>query len=202
VIGGRSPPFSAGGDITEMDGMTDSTFRDTIGMYMCLADAIRASPKAFVAAVNGHALAGGFELAILCDLRIAARSARFGLPDTALGLSPTSGMTWLLPRIVGLGRALHLTLLGQPIDASEAERIGLVTAVVDDAELERVAQTWAEMIASHPAVAVRLAKRAFQQGADQDFAAALRFEHEAEVECFADPETRARLRAFVERRSS
>jgi enoyl-CoA hydratase/carnithine racemase len=202
VIGGRGPSFSAGGDITEMDGMTDSTFRDTIGMYMRLAGAIRASPKAFVAAVNGHALAGGFELAILCDLRIAARSARFGLPDTALGLSPTSGMTWLLPRIVGLGRALHLTLLGQPIDASEAERIGLVTAVVDDAELERVAQTWAEMIASHPAVAVRLAKRAFHQAAEQNFAEALRFEHQAEVECFADPETRARLRAFVERRSS
>jgi enoyl-CoA hydratase/carnithine racemase len=202
VIGGRGPSFSAGGDITEMDGMTDTTFTDTIGTYMRLAAAIRASPKPFVAAVNGHALAGGFELAILCDLRIAARAAQFGLPDTALGLSPTSGMTWLLPRIVGLGRTLHLTLLGEPIDATEAERIGLVTAVVDDGELEQTAQKWAETIASHPAVAVRLAKRAFQEAADQDFAASLRFEHEAEVECFGDPETRVRLRAFVERRSS
>jgi enoyl-CoA hydratase/carnithine racemase len=202
VIGGRGPSFSAGGDITEMDGMTDSQFRDTIDMYMRLSAAIRASPKAFVAAVQGHALAGGFELAIVCDLRIAARSAQFGLPDTALGLSPTSGMTWLLPRLVGLGRALHLTLLGEPIGASEAERIGLVTAVVDDGELERAAQTWGETISSHPAVAVRLAKQAFQRAAEQDFAAALRFEHEAEVECFGDPETRARLRAFVERKST
>lgn len=202
VIGGRGPSFSAGGDITEMDGMTDSTFDDTIGMYMRLAAAIRESPKPFVAAVNGHALAGGFELALLCDLRIAARPARFGLPDTALGLSPTSGMTWLLPRIVGLGRALHLTMLGEPIDAAEAERIGLVTAVVDDGELEHAAQTWAETIASHPRVAVRLAKRGFQQAGERDFAAALRFEHEAEVECFGDAETRARLRAFVQRKST
>ena len=202
VIGGRGPSFSAGGDITEMDGMTESVFDETIGTYMRLSAAIRNSPKPFVAAVNGHALAGGFELAIVCDLRIAARSAQFGLPDTALGLSPTSGMTWLLPRLVGFGRALHLTLFGDPIDASEAERIGLVTAVVDDAELERAAQTWAETVASHPAVAVRLAKRAFQEAAEGEFAASLRFEHVAEVECFRDPETRARLRAFVERRSS
>jgi enoyl-CoA hydratase len=201
VIGGRGPSFSAGGDITEMDGMTESTFKDTIGMYMRLAGAIRASPKAFVAAVNGHALAGGFELAILCDLRIAARSAQFGLPDTALGLSPTSGMTYLLPRLVGVGRALHLTLLGEPIDAAEAERIGLVSAVVDDGDLERAAQTWAETISSHPAVAVRLAKRAFHR-AEHDFAASLRFEEAAEAECFGDPETRARLRAFVERKST
>jgi enoyl-CoA hydratase len=202
VIGGRGPSFSAGGDITEMDGMTASVFDETIGTYMRLAAAIRSSPKPFVAAVSGHALAGGFELAILCDLRIAARSARFGLPDTALGVSPTSGMTWLLPRIVGFGRALHLTLLGEPIDAAEAERIGLVTGVVDDGELESAAQTWAETIASHPAVAVRLAKRAFQLGAERDFAASLQFEHEAEVECFHDSETRARLRAFVERKRS
>lgn len=202
VIGGRGQSFSAGGDITEMDGMTESAFEDTIGMYMRLAAAIRSSPKPFVAAVNGHALAGGFELALLCDLRIAARSAQFGLPDTALGLSPTSGMTWLLPRIVGFGRALHLTLLGERIDAAEAERIGLVTAVVDDGELEHAAQRWAETIASHPEVAVRLAKRGFQRAAERDFAAALRFEHEGEVECFRDSETRARLRAFVEQKSA
>lgn len=202
VIGGRGPSFSAGGDITEMDGMTDSVFEDTIGVYMHLSAAIRNSPKPFVAAVNGHALAGGFELAIVCDLRIAARSAQFDLPDTALGLSPTSGMTWLLPRLVGFGRGLHLTLLGEQIDAAEAERIGLVTAVVDDADLEGAAQTWAETIACHPAVAVRLAKRAFQLAAEQDFAASLRFELAAEVECFGDEETRARLRDFVERRRS
>src|SRR5204863_4853822 len=70
-------------------------------------------------------MAGGFELALLCDVRFAATGTQFGLPDTRLGLSPTSGMTWLLPRIIGLGRALSLTLSAEPIDAEEALRIGL-----------------------------------------------------------------------------
>ena len=81
---------------------------------------MRACPKPFVAAVHGYALAGGFELALICDVRFAARGTQFGLPDTPLGLSPTSGMTWLLPRIVGLGRAMYLTLSADSIDADEA----------------------------------------------------------------------------------
>jgi enoyl-CoA hydratase/carnithine racemase len=198
VVCGRGTAFSAGGDIREMDGMTEKAFADLVGIYRRLSEALRASPTVFVAAVNGHALAGGLELALMCDLRIAARTATVGLPDAALGLSPTSGMTWLLPRVVGLGRALHLALLGKPLDAEGAERIGLVSAVVDDGELERVAQSWAETISSHPAVAVRLTKLALQRGSESELEAALDLEQVAEQECFRDPQTRERLRAFLQ----
>jgi 2-(1,2-epoxy-1,2-dihydrophenyl)acetyl-CoA isomerase len=198
VICGRGTAFSAGGDIREMDGMTEEAFDALVGTYRRLSEAFRASPTVSIAAINGHALAGGLELALMCDLRIAARTATVGLPDAALGLSPTSGMTWLLPRVVGLGRALHLALLGEVLDAEGARDLGLVNAVVDEHELERVAQSWAETIASHPAVAVRLTKLALQRGSESTFDQALELEQAAERECFQDPQTRARLRAFLQ----
>jgi enoyl-CoA hydratase/carnithine racemase len=198
VICGRGTAFSAGGDIREMDGMTEQSFDAVVGTYRQLSEAFRSSSTVFIAAVNGHALAGGLELALMCDLRIAASTARLGLPDAALGLSPTSGMTWLLPRVVGLGRAMHLALLGEVLDAERAQDIGLVSAVVDESELERVAQSWGETIASHPAVAVRLTKLALQRGSESDFDHALELEQAAERECFRDPQARARLRAFLQ----
>jgi enoyl-CoA hydratase/carnithine racemase len=198
VICGRGTAFSAGGDIREMDGMTEDAFDAVVATYRQLSEAFRSSPSVFIAAVNGHALAGGLELALMCDLRIATRTATVGLPDAGLGLSPTSGMTWLLPRVVGLGRAVHLALLGEVLEAERAQEIGLVTAVVDEDELERVAQSWAETIASHPAVAVRLTKLALQRGSESDFDQALEFEQAAERECFRDPETRTRLRRFLQ----
>ena len=93
--------------------MDERQFADTISRYMRVSAAFRACPKPTVAAIHGYALAGGFELALMCDIRFAAVGAQFGLPDTPLGLSPTSGMTYLLPRIVGLGRALYLDIVGR-----------------------------------------------------------------------------------------
>src|SRR6202008_1309683 len=115
----------------------------TIGLYMAMAKDFRACPKPIVGAIHGYALAGGFELACLCDIRLAAKGTVFGLPDTPLRLSPTSGMTYLLPRIVGLGHALPLTLLGENISAEEAHRIGFLSRLVEPealhAEAERIA---------------------------------------------------------------
>src|SRR5204862_6970645 len=112
-----------------------------------------------IAAVQGYAVAGGFERALVCDLRSAAEGTVFGLPDTPLGISPTSGMTWLLPRVVGLGWAKHLALTGENIDAAQAERIGLVTRVVSAAELEREALGLAQKMASYPPVGTRFVKQ-------------------------------------------
>ena len=138
MLTGRGRAFSAGGDITAMGGMDEGEFADTIARYMRVSAAFRACPKPIVAAIHGYALAGGFELALMCDVRFAAVGTQFGLPDTPLGLSPTSGMTYLLPRIVGLGRAMYLALSAENIDAEEAERIGLVSRVVaPDALLRR-----------------------------------------------------------------
>lgn len=199
VITGRGRAFSAGGDIAAMDAMDDETFARTIALYMELSAAVRACPKPFVAAVHGYALAGGFELALMCDVRFAARGTLFGLPDTPLGLSPTSGMTYLLPRIVGLGRAMYLTLLAENIDANEAERIGLVDRVTEPDGLLATAEAFAHRVATYPRVGVAMTKLGFIGALEGGFAAATQREAAAELVCFQSPETRERFRAFLAR---
>ena len=200
VLAGRGRAFSTGGDITEMHAMDERQFADTIPRYMRLSAAFRACPKPIVGAVHGYALAGGFELALMCDVRFAAVGTQFGLPDTPLGLSPTSGMTYLLPRIVGLGRALYLALDGGNIDADEALRIGLVSRVVEPERLVEEAEAFAHRIAGYPRVGVGWTKRTFHDGLDLDFSVATRLETEAEIDSFRSPETRERLQAFVDRK--
>jgi enoyl-CoA hydratase/carnithine racemase len=200
VLAGRGRAFSTGGDITEMHDMAERQFADTISRYMRLSAAFRACPKPMVAAIHGYALAGGFELALMCDVRFAATGTQFGLPDTPLGLSPTSGMTYLLPRIVGLGRALYLALGAENIDAEEAERIGLVSRVVAEEALLAEAELFARRIASYPRVGVGWTKRTLHRGLDLDLDSAMRLETEAEVDSFQSPETKKRFQAFVDRK--
>ena len=161
---------------------------------------MRALDKPVLAAINGYCLGGGLELALMCDLRIAAASARLGLPDAQLGFSPTGGLTWLLPRIIGAGRAMHLALDAEPIGAAEAMRIGLVTRVVEDGELMAAAEALAGKIASWPRTAMANTKRALGAGAESDFEAALELEEEFDVDCFRDGETRGNLAAFLNSR--
>jgi len=202
VLHGRGRAFSAGGDITAMSGMDEAVFSRTIGLYMEMAKDFRACPKPIVAAIHGYALAGGFELACLCDIRIAAEGTLFGLPDTPLGLSPTSGMTYLLPRIIGLGRALDLTLSAENIDAAEAHRIGFVTRVVKGEQVLEQATHVARKIAGYPRVGVAHAKAEFYGALESSFEEATATEHAGEVACFRDPETRAQFRRFVERKKT
>ncbi|HET9755974.1 MAG TPA: enoyl-CoA hydratase/isomerase family protein [Candidatus Limnocylindrales bacterium] len=200
VLTGRGRAFSTGGDITAMSGMDEGEFAATIARYMRVSAAFRACPKPIVAAIHGYALAGGFELALMCDVRFAAVGTQFGLPDTPLGLSPTSGMTYLLPRIVGLGHALYLALSAENIDVAEAERIGLVDRVVEPDALLAEAEAFAQRIASYPRVGVARTKQLMHEGLDGDFASATRHEEEAELACFRSADTRERLRAFVDRK--
>jgi enoyl-CoA hydratase len=200
VLAGRGRAFSTGGDIAQMHGMDERQFADTISRYMRVSAAFRSCPKPIVAAVHGYALAGGFELALMCDVRFAAIGTQFGLPDTPLGLSPTSGMTYLLPRVVGLGRALYLALDAENIDAEEALRIGLVSRVVEPDALLDEAEAFAHRIASYPRVGTAWTKRTFHESLDLDFEAATRLETEAEVDSFRSPETRERFQAFVDRK--
>src|SRR5690606_32564364 len=123
-------------------------------------DEIAAYPKPTIAMINGFALGGGCELALACDMRIAARSARFGQPEIRLGLIPGGGGTQRLPRLVGSGRALRMILTGDLIDAAEAERIGLADMIVDDADLRTRTLELARTMAAHSPVALRLAKAA------------------------------------------
>ena len=116
--------------------------------------------KPLIAAINGLALGGGLEIALACDLRIAAENARFGAPEVTLGLIPGWGATQRLPRLIPGCKAAELMLLGKPIDAQEAYRIGLVNKVVPQAELQATARQWAEAICSVGPLAVRAAKEA------------------------------------------
>ena len=199
ILDAEGRAFSAGGDIASFEDMDEQAFAASVDLFMRLAHALRELPAISIAAVNGYALAGGFELALMCDLRIAARSAVFGLPDGSIGLSPTSGMTWLLPRIVGYGRALHLTLSGDRFDADQAERIGLVTAVVDDNQLAGHASELAQRFASYPGPVVARTKAAFAYALEHDYAAATAYEARVEHDCFAAPDTRAALARALRR---
>ena len=200
VLTGTGRAFSAGADIKAMDRMGDRDFAHMESLFQSLARAARGLDKPILGALNGVTIGGGLEVALMCDLRIAARSATFALPDAQLGFSPTGGLTYLLPRIVGLGRALHLLLTCERLDAAEAERIGLVTEVVEDAALEDRAAEIAAHLAGCPRLGLRSIKRALHAACDAPFEASLRLEEAYDAANYANPETRAGLAAFLESR--
>jgi enoyl-CoA hydratase len=200
VIVGAGRAFSAGGDLKAMLNMTRDEFREYILLLQRLSAEMRRVAKPIIAAIHGYALAGGLELAVNCDIRVAAEDAKFGLPDTPVGMSPTSGMTFGLPRVVGMGWAKHLALTGEMIDAAQAERIGLVTLVVPAAQVEEAAHAMARRIAGHPPVALRHVKLGLDLAADAGLDTALTYETDAEVACFDTEEVGANLRDFDARK--
>ncbi|MBI1777075.1 MAG: enoyl-CoA hydratase/isomerase family protein [Proteobacteria bacterium] len=201
ILHGRGRAFSAGGDITAMSAMDDATFARTIGLYMQMAKDFQSCRKPIIAAIHGYALAGGLELAIICDIRLAAKGTIFGLPDTPLGLSPTSGMTYLLPRIIGLGRAIHLTFSGENIDAEEAARIGLVSRVVDGNSLHAEAERIAGKFARFPRVGVAYSKSEIYGALEMTFDQATAAEEAGELACFRDPDVRTQFHQFMSRKT-
>jgi enoyl-CoA hydratase/carnithine racemase len=200
VLVGNGRAFCAGGDLTAFLGMDETGFTTFIDLLQDLARRMRRLRVPIVGALQGYVLAGGFELAAACDIRIAADDAVFGLPDTAIGLSPTSGLSFLLPRIVGEGRARDLLIAGERIDAERAEAWGLVSRVVPVAQLEAAALALAEVIAGHPPDGVARIKAELDRGTEEAFEAALLDEARHEVACFTTGEVRARLQAFADRK--
>src|SRR5690348_12278414 len=155
VVLGGAKAFAAGADITEFGGPDEARaigrrFRDAY-------DAIGEIPRPVIAAINGVALGGGLELALACDLRLAADNARVGQPEILLGVIPGAGATQRLPRLVGPARAKELIWSGRQVQADEALAMGLVDRVVPANELENAALEWAGTFASGPAVALGLA---------------------------------------------
>lgn len=170
------------------------------GLNNRLFAAIEAFEKPTIAAVNGYALGGGLELALACDIRVAAAGARFGLPEVKLGIIPAAGGTQRLPRVIGAGRARYLILTGDIIDAVEAERLGLVSAVVPRDELLPKAREIAAKIMKRGPLAIRLAKKALSLSAEVPLSAGLEFESIAQAILFESRDKEEGTRAFLEKR--
>lgn len=139
-------------------------------------DALESAKKPLIAAIHGYCLGGGLEIALACDLRVAAEDASFALPEVSRGTIPGAGGTQRLARIVGLGRALHLILCAERIDAAEALRIGLVTGLVPREALLAEARRIAGVIADHAPIAVMFAKEATRKSLDSDLSTGMKLE--------------------------
>jgi enoyl-CoA hydratase/carnithine racemase len=156
--------------------------------------------KPIIAAINGHALGGGLELALACDLRIAAENATFGVPEVTLGIIPGWGGTQRLPRAIPAAKAAELLFFGQRIDAQEAYRIGLVNKVVPLSQLLPTAEEWAQRLCEIPPLAVRAAKEAMIRGVEMSLEEGLRLEAKLEDFLFATEDHREAKEAWLEKR--
>ncbi|HVR71547.1 MAG TPA: enoyl-CoA hydratase-related protein [Vicinamibacteria bacterium] len=165
-----------------------------------LMSAVEAHEAVTIAAVNGYALGGGCELALACDLRIAAENAVFGLPEPSLGIIPGAGGTQRLPRVVGLGRAKEMILAGARWDARQALAYGLVGRVVPRAELAQAARTLADDVLALGPLAVRLAKAALNASQQMPLAAGLLYESAAQAITFESRDKEEGTSAFLEKR--
>jgi enoyl-CoA hydratase/carnithine racemase len=163
-------------------------------------DAVAAIPQPVVAAVSGVVESAGMELALACDIRIAGESARFAMPETDLGMVPRGGGTQRLPRAIGRAQALWLLLTGESIDAAEALRIGLVSAVVSDSELSATAAAVAATIASRGPIVTRLAKEAVHRGSEVPVAPGLQTELDLTVILQTTADRAEGVQAFIEKR--
>jgi enoyl-CoA hydratase len=200
VTGAGEKAFVAGADIAEFAGRTPIQQRAAMEGRRVF-DALAEFPKPTIASINGFALGGGCELAMACDLRIAARSARLGQPEVNLGILPGGGGTQRLPRLVGMGRAMRMVLTGEIVDATEAERIGLVDQVVDDSLLRDRTLELATRIAGHSPVALKLIKQAVRAAAEMPLTAGLALERELFVTAFASEDRTEGVAAFLEKRT-
>jgi enoyl-CoA hydratase len=200
ITGAGDKAFVAGADIAEFAERTPLQQRDAM-QGRRVFDEVAAYPKPTIAMINGFALGGGCELALACDIRVAARSARFGQPEVRLGLIPGGGGTQRLPRLIGTGRALRLILTGDLVDAEEAYRIGLVDVLADEDELHARTMELARSMAAHSPVALRLAKNAVAAALETPLAAGLALERELFITAFASDDRREGVSAFLEKRS-
>ncbi|MGY8777441.1 MAG: enoyl-CoA hydratase-related protein [Longimicrobiales bacterium] len=200
LTGAGQKAFVAGADIGELATMNSVTgvrvSRDGQDVFR----AIERFPKPVLAAVGGYALGGGCELALACHMRIASSRARFGLPEVGLGIIPGYGGTIRLARLIGLGRAIELTLTGDMVDAERAETIGLVISVVEPDALMEEAKSLLRRVTKNGPVAIRMALESIYRGLDTATAEALDFESSLFGLLASTDDMREGMEAFLEKR--
>jgi len=205
LLTGSGRAFSSGGDVEAIIG--ELFARDAKGLLDftrstgALIRAMIRCRRPIVGALNGTVAGAGAVIAAACDIRIAAETAKIAYLFTKVGLSGADmGASWLLPRIVGLGRAAELLMTGDFVDAAEAQRIGLYHRVVPVADCLRTAREWAERLAAGPSFALEVTKKMLYREAAMDLDAALEAEVEIQSVCMQDPNFREAYEAFVAKR--
>ncbi|WP_366922239.1 enoyl-CoA hydratase/isomerase family protein [Metallumcola ferriviriculae] len=201
VLTGEGKAFCAGADIIEM------TSRETVRqvlyfnhMVNTLLNRIEDLPIPIIAAINGHTLGGGLELALACDFRIAVRGAKIGLPEINLGVIPAAGGTQRLPRTIGITKAKEMLYMGEPISADEAEKIGLLNKTVLPSSLEAETEKLVESLLKKPALALSMLKEAVNQGTQLDLRRGIRYEGKVFALLNDSKEKEEGIRAFLEKR--
>ncbi|MEE9275159.1 MAG: enoyl-CoA hydratase-related protein [bacterium] len=204
VLTGEGGAFCAGGDLKEIGGRIEAGERmeEFLGPdYQCAIKALYDLPKPSIAAVNGFAVGGGFDLALACDIRLAAESARFGQVYAQVGLVPDCGGTFLLPRAVGLAKALELILTGEILDARQALEIGLVRSLHPDDQLMEEALALGRRLAEGATLALSAAKSLAKRACTLDIDTALAAEASAQRETSRSADFAEGLAAFREKRA-
>lgn len=202
VLTGAGRAFCAGADITELDHLSGPhAFAEHVEAITDSLRRLQRLPQPSIAAINGLALGGGLEVALACDLRIAARSARLGVPEVKLGLLPAAGGSQRLTRFLPPAIAKHMLLTGDPISAEVALAHGLVNEVVDDGSALDAALPLAKRLAAGPPLALAAAKRLVDNGGGLDLEAGIVLERETISMLFATEDRSEGIRAFLEKRS-
>lgn len=200
IITGAGRSFVAGADIGLMATCSAVEGRDFSYLGNRVFSKIEKLPQPVIAAINGFALGGGTELTLACDIRIASTKAKFGAPETGLAIIPGFGGTQRLPRTVGAAKAKELIFSAEMIDAKEAERIGLVSYVVEPDELMNKAVELAEKFNKNGQIAVRCAKRCINAGLQTDINTGVAYEVDAGALVFSTDDQTEAMTAFVEKR--
>jgi enoyl-CoA hydratase len=200
ITGAGEKAFAAGLDVKEVAGKTiPDYFAFTRISRMCL-DKVASVEKPTIAAVFGFVFGGGLELALACDLRIAAGDASMGCPEINLGIIPGSGGTQRLPRLIGMSKAKELLFMGDAVNGDEAFRIGLVNKVVPREALLDEAKAWARRLAAKPKVALSILKKAINNGINMDLQSAITYENDCFVITYVSEDGREGFKAFIEKR--
>lgn len=200
VIAGAGESFCSGADIRVEKDCSRGEYRQFVTDIQEITLTLRDLDAVTIAAMQGYCLGGGMEIACACDLRVAAEDARLGFPEVGIGLTVTSGVSHLLPRLIGLARAKELVLTGDPLSAAEAQRIGLVNRIVPGADLPKAVNALAEKIKSRAPLAVAAQKHLIDAGAESELTTILRYEVDAISTAFASYDGQEGMVAFLEKR--
>ncbi|RKQ37588.1 enoyl-CoA hydratase [Oceanobacillus halophilus] len=200
ITGAGEKAFCAGADLKERKGMSDQQVVEAVNYIGETITSVEKLPMPVIAALNGGAFGGGLELAIACDIRIAASHIKLGLTETSLAIIPGAGGTQRLPRLIGLGQAKRMIYTGKTITAEEALSIGLVEEIADGKEVLEKAILLARSIACNGPIALKQAKLAINRGIETDITTGLTIEHLAYKETIPTKDRVEGLQAFREKR--